>query len=144
MDFHLNFREAALRICVDHSAGGSCRGRVLGRRLSAPLEFSDISDLVLKVDALMDVQKFPQAFQRIRSFKEKELPSVPAAHSREELSSAEAVDSAAGEVTTFLLQVRSRQNASWQGVLDWLDGGALHEFHSTLEFMKLVDSRLRG
>ena len=144
MDFRLNFREAALRVCVDGRERGGFQGRVCGRRLSEPLEFSDISDLVLKVDALMDVQKFPQAFQRIRSFRDKELPEIPAAQSREELSSAEAVENARGELATFLLQVRSRQSASWQGVIDWMDGCPPQEFSSTLEFMKFMDGRLRG
>lgn len=143
MDLRLNFREAGLRVCIDGTEHGGFQGRVLGRRLSEPLHFSDISEMVLKLDALMDVQKFPQAFQRIRSFTEKEQPAVPAVRSKAELSSAEEVEAARGEVATFLLQVFSRQNASWQGRIDWLDGTPAQEFHSTLECMKLMDARLR-
>ena len=142
MSIRLNYQSAALRVCVDGTEGGRFSGRVVGQRLSTPILFSDINDFVVQVDALLDVQKFPQAFQRIRSFTDKDLPAVPAVQTKEELSDSDAVNSEHGSVMTFLLQIFSRKNASWQGMLDWMDGSEKQRFNSTLELFKFIDARL--
>ena len=135
-----NYQAAALRVCVD---GDGFSGRVVGQRVRSAICFSDINDFVLRVDALLDVQKFPQAFQKIRTFTEKERPQVPAVLTQEQLSSPEEVDAQTGRRATFLLLIRSRQNASWQGRIEWLDGSSAQTFGSTLEFMKQVDAHLQ-
>ena len=94
MAIQLNYQAAALRVCVDTAEAGCYGGRVVGQRLSDPIHFRDITDFVTQVDALLDAQRFPQAFQRIRSFTDKSLPDVPAVTSKEEMSAAE---SAAGD-----------------------------------------------
>lgn len=130
-----NYQTAALRICVD---GEGFNGRIVGQRVYSPIQFSDINDFVTQVDALLDAQNFPRAFQQIRSFTGKEQPDVPAALSPEQLSLAEEVAGQNGRRATFQLLIRSRQNASWQGYIDWLDGQNPQSFDSTLEFMKLL------
>ena len=95
------------------------------------------------MDALLDVQKCPQAFQRIRSFTDKDSPDVPAVLTKEDMISTDEIQAALGTAATFMLQIFCRQNASWQGAIDWLDGGERQRFSSTLELLKLVDNRLR-
>ena len=130
-----NYQTAALRICVD---GDGFTGRIVGQRVYSPIHFSDINDFVTQVDALLDAQNFPRAFQQIRTFTDKEQPEVPAALSPEQLSRADDVAGQTGRRATFQLLIRSRQNASWQGCIDWLDGSEKKDFGSTLEFMKLL------
>lgn len=143
MSIRLNYQQSALRVCLDSAEDGAFRGRILSLRLSAPINFFDITDFISQVDALLDVQKFPQAFQRIRSFTDKNSPHVPAVLSKEDMLSSEDVQAALGSAATFMLQIFSRQNASWQGAIDWLDGSERQRFSSTLELLKLVDNRLR-
>lgn len=142
MAIRLNYQSAALRVCVDKADGGRFCGRIVGQRLSTPITFTDINDFVVQVDALLDAQRFPQAFQRIRSFTDKDVPFVPAAQTKEELSDSDVVNSAYGSVATFSFQVFSRKNASWQGCIDWMDGSGRRPFDSTLEFLKFVDDQL--
>ena len=144
MAIQLNYQAAALRVCVDTTEDGRYGGRVVSQRLSDPIHFRDITDFVTQIDALLDVQRFPQAFQRIRSFTDKGLPDVPAVTSKEEMSAAEEINAARGTVTTFVVHIFSRRNASWQGAIDWLDGSPRVVFDSTLEFLKAVDDRLNG
>ena len=44
---------------------------------------------------------------------------------------------------SFLIQVQFRQNATWQGILEWVEGGRRDRFSSDLEFLKLLERDLR-
>ncbi len=143
MPIQLNYQSAALRVCVDSTADNRICGRIVGQRISEPILFSDITDFLIQVDALLDVQRFPQAFQRIRSFTDKALPEVPAVLVKEELGDPSDVNATYGQEATFLLQISTRKNASWQGFIDWIDGAGRQTFCSTLEFLKLVDNGLQ-
>lgn len=43
---------------------------------------------------------------------------------------------------SFLIQVQFRQNATWQGSIQWLDQKKTQRFRSTLELIQLMDSAL--
>ena len=103
MAFRLNYQSAALRVCVDEAGGGKFQGRVVSQRLSAPMVFHDV-DFFTQIDAILNEQKYPQAFQRVRTFSEKRSLEVPVALSEEEMSDPESVDCADGRVTTFLMK----------------------------------------
>ena len=134
-----NYQAAALRVCLDDR---SFVGRIEGQRVREPIYFSDINDFMVQVDTLLDVQKFPRAFQKIRSFTEKEQPDVPAVLSENQLREVGEEDLQPGKYATFNLLIRTRQNASWQGQVDWLDGQPPLQFESTLEFVKQLCKRL--
>ena len=56
--------------------------------------------------------------------------------------SADTVTDAHGLVYTFEVSVTSRRNASWQGMVDWLDGEGRQEFSSALELIKLIEEHV--
>jgi hypothetical protein len=144
----LNYNRTKLRICVDGIDGGAVNGRVFSQRLKEPFVFTDLSNLVLRLDRLMDEQNYPQAFQRKRTF----MTAAPASKkNRDETAredddrpylDAETVEGAAGKKATFELQVLSRQNTNWQGFVDFLDGAGRREFESDLEFFAMVNETL--
>ena len=45
-----------------------------------------------------------------------------------------------GEKGTFVIYVKYRQNATWQGEMLWLEGNLKISFRSVLELLKLIDS----
>lgn len=137
---NLNDPSAALRLCVDSAEQGRLSGLVYSQRLTEPLPFSDVGSLLLKLDGVLEKQKFPQAFQQARSFTGKE-DDVPAASDPSEGMSAEAVAGAAGRLATLCVHVMSRRNASWQGWVDAPDGGR-QEFSSALELVRLIEERM--
>ena len=138
----IDHQNGAIRICVDRLEGNRAGGRVLSQRLTAPMAFSDLGSLLLQLESLLERQNFPQAFQRMRSFT-KETPEYPAGLLPEGAMAAEAVTAARGETATFVLRVLTRQNATWQGVLEWLEGEQRNSFSSDLEFLKLLEQDLR-
>lgn len=137
----IDHQNGAIRICVDRMEGNRAGGRVLSQRLTAPMVFSDLGSLLLQLESLLERQNFPQAFQRMRSFT-KETPEYPAGLLPEGAMEAETVAAARGQAATFVLRVLTRQNATWQGVLEWLEEGRRDSFSSDLEFLKLVQTHL--
>ena len=144
-----NHSNTSLQICVDtietrasSTGDGGFGGRIFGRRLKMPLEFFNMTDFLLKIEALMDAQKFPRAFQRARSFRPKDEMSVFAAETPEDGMSAQEVSSASGSRATFSILVISRRDSTWQGRIDKLDGNKAEEFSSVLELIHMIDELL--
>ena len=40
---------------------------------------------------------------------------------------------------SFVVKIQYRQNATWQGTLEWLDGHRTQHFRSTMEMLKLIE-----
>ena len=136
---------SALRICVDGVSDHAAFGRVFSRRLVEVIEFADLSSLFLRLDRLFDRQGFPQAFQRTRVIvHETLLQDAAAAADAASGMSEKTVSAQRGAVATFDLRVISRRNATWQGIVDWLDGSEKQEFFSSLELLHLVNEKLAG
>ena len=68
MSTKLNPKNGLFRICVDQMEDGRLSGRIVSQRLTAPMAFADLGDLLLKVEGVLAAQNFPQASQRIRTF----------------------------------------------------------------------------
>ena len=45
-----------------------------------------------------------------------------------------------GERNTFIVQVKYRQNSTWQGTITWTERNVVRNFRSALELLKLIDS----
>ncbi len=139
----LNHVNAVLRICIDKNNNGQIGGRVFGQRLENTLIFDDLLNFILMIDALLDKQNFPRAFQRRRSFAQQELPSrPPAAEIEGDLMSKDFVEEQLGALATLELSIITRQNTSWQGTIVWQDNKQRQSFKSALEFVRHINKRL--
>lgn len=137
---NLNSPSSFLRVCVDQADGSRISGKVYSQRLTSPMAFSDMGNLILRLDEVLEKQNFPQAFQRSRTFREHEA-HVPAAGDPDEGIPLEEVEKAQGSLATFTLCILSRRNASWQGWVDWMDGSPRQQFASALELIRLAEER---
>ena len=141
---------APLRVCVDRMDPEQITGRVYSQYLTEPVAFKDITDFLMQMEDVFDKLDFPRAFQRKRTFStaEPELPAPAtkklepeqAADQAPKYMEAAFVDSTKGEVMTFLVWVATRQNSSWQGWIDWLDGSPRVDYDSALELIRLIDN----
>ncbi len=137
-----NHMNSALRLCVDSVDDHIIQGRVFSQRFIRPLKFADLGSLVLYLEDVFDEQNFPQAFQQARTFAPYSNDmSIVASEPGDGMTPA-VVRAARGAVATFEVLVISRRSSSWQGSVDWLDGGDRQEFGSYLELLQMIEQKL--
>ncbi|MBQ4354641.1 MAG: hypothetical protein IJC71_07075 [Clostridia bacterium] len=95
--------------------------------------FHGLTQLVLKINDILDCENFPQSFTALRKFQDP--------HNRPQSSPASGY-SEKGAAATFSLRILFRQNASWQGTLAWAEGKQEECFRSVLELIVLLDNAL--
>ena len=95
--------------------------------------FSSLTQLLLQMNACMDVENIPQAFHAVRTF----FP-------RSGFVAGETRDATlcAGKEATFTVNVLYRRNSSWQGKVTWMEKGTTERFRSVLELMHLINSAI--
>lgn len=48
------------------------------------------------------------------------------------------------ESQSFVVEVKSQENHSWQGTITWVEGKKKEHFRSALELIRLIDSTLNN
>ena len=130
-------------ICVDSIRNGDMQGVIWTPYEEKETAFNGNYDLIMQLDNLYDYWDFPQRTASYRTFgkkdRSKDYHNPNSIRKRDEIRN---VKSFRGEKMTFLLQVRFRQHASWQGQVLWAEKKKKLHFRSVLELMKLFDSAI--
>lgn len=137
-----NYMNSYLRFCVDSVQDQQVVGKVFSQRFFSPVAFSDLGSVALFLDEVFDRQRFPQAFQRNRTFMAGEGDLSNVVDEPGQGMTSAVVCAARGRVSTFDVLVLSRRSSSWQGTVHWLDEDTEETFHSFLELIRMIDSRL--
>ena len=95
--------------------------------------FSNLTQMIFLVEELLDSMVFPPRATSMRSF------TAGAAH---RVRAGRAAGGEEKPIASFRLSVLFRQNASWQGNIQWMDDHAATPFRSVLELVQLMDSVL--
>ena len=102
------------------------------------IEFPNLTRLLLLMEEMMDKMGYPQASMLSRRFDKKRRayaePSVKVATVQETQKR--------DAIATFQVKVIFRQNASWQGKINWLNENKEQTFRSVFELIKLMDEAL--
>ncbi|WP_101698115.1 hypothetical protein [Clostridium minihomine] len=113
--------------------------------------FSSELELIQLMDQWMDYLDFPQSTVRFRSFAKRKKNNQKREESSVEhepqnhcgiLKTIEDWDTqkAADNNATFIVRVQQRQNATWQGTVQWAQAGQTQSFQSTLELLMMMNS----
>lgn len=121
-------------ICVDSYQGFVPAGRFYNPSCDSGVAFGSLSQLLVKMQDMLDGMQFPQSFTVTRAFAD------PPGNARSNAPPSETAQ--AGKLATFAVRVLFRQNASWQGSVSWLEGNRESPFRSVLELILLMDSAL--
>lgn len=98
--------------------------------------FSGAADLLLKMDRMYDELSLPKAafsgrrFGKMKNIQKKEKAGECKLDIREPDREKSAV---------FIIKVRFRQNATWQGQIEWINENRIQYFRSELELLRLMD-----
>ena len=129
-----------MSICIDEGENHKKRGRCYHRYSVRPIVFTDLNDLLITADRLMDRIGYPQASTRSRNFFDigRDITEKGA----KQVRTADDILNESGKKATFVVNVQYRQNATWQGKVLWAEAGRSCNFRSALELLKLIDGAL--
>lgn len=119
-------------VCIDSYQNGAIAGRFYNSYLESGVEFDNLIQFLLEMDAALDAMSFPQSFTTTRTFAPAPKPSAGPPGS----------DVQTGKLATFAIRIIFRQNASWQGSITWMEGEQEQSFRSALELIFLMDNAL--
>ncbi len=125
------------KILVNQTTNYNISGILYNEYYQLTIPYHGIRELFSSLDQFFDRVKFPQSSHKYRTFgivqnKRKEVLNMK----REKL------EVETGDKATFTVHVQFRQNASWQGTIQWIEGNKNQRFRSELEMLKLMTNAI--
>lgn len=130
-------------VCVDGVENGDIYGRYFHRYKKEETFFPDSATLVIEMERFYDAIGYPQAATKTRKFMEREREKVPAKEHMTVIYDSQTLMQFRGKLATFLVGVTSRQNASWQGDVVWMEQQIRKHFCSDMELVVFVDDAVK-
>jgi hypothetical protein len=112
------------------------RGWVHSDYFDKNISFADCFAMLKAMDQLYDTLSFPQKTFAPRTFRVAEREKSDVKEMEFDMTNEESH-------TTFVVQVKFRQNATWQGSIHWVEKNQTRNFRSTLEMIKLIDDSMQ-
>lgn len=127
-------------ICMDDYHAGNMKGRLFNPYCEQHPPFMNCLELVRMMERMMDNFAFPQpCFNERTFFRAQEQRAQPAGKEPQRKMSDEVFEDERGAKATFIVQIRFRRNATWQGTIEWVEKKQCRYFRSELEMLKLMD-----
>lgn len=130
-----SFPPNMIRLCIDQY-DDDIKGRMYSKMDAEPLRFENCCEMLLKADAMFDQYGYPQSFFDKKNFiegREKGRYVSPKA-----LQSDEMMNSQEGKLCTLDVLIRSRRQASWQGIVKTINGSPPEKFQSGMELLGCI------
>ncbi len=112
-------------------------GAIFNPFIGEKIYFENALQLMLITENLLDFIGFPQKSMDKRTVYEETNINYLNNDNKPDFSSFK-------PIATFELEVIFRQNASWQGVLNWVDKNSIYSYRSFLELLTLLDNILQN
>ena len=130
-------------VCEDGVENGDIYGRYFHRYKKEETFFPDSATLVIEMERFYDAIGYPQAAIKTRKFIERKGGRIPAKEHMAVISDSQTLMQFRGKLATFLVGVTSRQNASWQGDVVWMEQQIRKHFCSDMELVVFVDDAVK-
>lgn len=126
-----------IRLCID-GYDDEIKGRIYSKMCDEPMEFDNCCEMLMKADELFEQIGYPQSFCDSRNFitgtakGHYELPGQP-------LINDEVLQKQEGQLCTLDVLIRSRRQASWQGIIKNEHDSPTHEFSCGMELLRYIE-----
>lgn len=134
-------RSSAVIVQLEKNDHLDISGKIYSQYYHTGTDFSGVHEFLNACEDLFNTLVCPQPSVAERSFRKKyavaNLKTVEAVEDMDQLLQNK-------EKNTFVINVLFRQNASWQGNIQWVNQNKTQSFRSTLELLKLMDSALES
>jgi hypothetical protein len=134
-------------ICVgiDRCENGDFIGRVWEPYDASAFEFTGINEMVIHMDDLYDRWNYPQRALNERSFMRTHAVTRSGNIRTSDFEQKiERLQKMRGNMGTFIIQVKFRQHATWQGVVVWAEENKRGKFQSAMELIQLMDHAINN
>lgn len=123
------------KVTITSYSGDNVRGVVNNDYYNKSFLFSDLFEMVKILESLYTSMFFPQHSFDERRFTNKSPSNII-------IRKADEIKLCDQAKATFILHIKFRQNATWQGSINWVEENKTQNFRSTLEMIKLIDEAL--
>ena len=127
-------------VCIDEFVGNEVIGKFYHCFSVEPVVFKTSLGMINSLEKVMDMIDYPQKTTKNRIFNESKLNEVNKVKELKKIMSQTDVMNNRGEKATFIVEIKYRENATWQGTVKWVEENKEHNFRSALELIKLIDS----
>lgn len=128
-------------IYVDNYDNKCVRGRFYHPTFGRAKRFYSLIELIKMMEKLFDDVSYPTANMQMRKFQPEIFHIDKESYGNQNGVSMHYLEQK-GKLVTFSVKVQFRRNASWQGVICWIDKNKEEYFRSTLEMIMLMDNAL--
>lgn len=139
---NLTSNAALIVITVEKVEDGVVSGNLYNAYLPMPIPFTSLESMLIKMNGVYDRLGYPQAGFEMRSFYKAE--SVKNQEPLQQYWDIGTYAEGKGTKAVFYVQVRYRQQATWQGTVVWREGRREENFRSALELLFLIHSALEA
>lgn len=130
-----------MNVCVDEIREGGPVGYLYNKYSIEGIRFGSVFDLLQQMELVFEMSGYPQSTTQTRRFGATEN-SIQDKKKVEQMVKAEEVLEKSGELASFVIHVKYRQNSTWQGDIFWAEKQEKRYFRSALEMLKLIDNAL--
>ena len=128
-----------IHVCIDDYNGYQIGGRAYNNTIESPILFSDIQDLILKMDDIFNRNGNPQSSQVKRTFQGK-TPTYGYQNKPKVLNDFEQFLKIHGKILDIDVVVKSRGKSTWQGSVLYQNEEI--QFQTLLDFIKIIEGKL--
>lgn len=114
-------------VYVDSYENNVLCGRFANPYLKGIHKFTSLADFIVKMEGVINIIDLPETCAADCGYRKNFHDSIIMR----------------GKKDTFSINIRFRQNDSWQGTISWLETNHKQNFRSVLELILLLDSALR-
>lgn len=129
-------------ICVNFIKENNLNGEIYHKYSEFCIPFHSSIELFHLLEKEMDRIGYPQDTTQKRFFKSQRHQRHQSQNTQKELElfmkDNDVLDHK-GSKATFVIEIKYRENSTWQGTVNWVEGNQTQNFRSALELIRLMD-----
>lgn len=126
-----------MSVCIEQRENYDYQGVLIHDATGRAWRFCSIVQMIQIYESFCNSIGYPQSTHQLRSLSEKPRDGRKGL---EELALPD--EEVPLHKPTFVIQLKYRQNASWQGSIRWIEGNVERNFRSMLELLKLIEGAI--
>jgi hypothetical protein len=137
LGYTVKLSHSQILITVGSESDTALQGCIFSGYYGKYMEFHDANELLMEMQELCDSVQYPQSTFKCRTFGVKHRKQV--IRRAGDFVDEDINEEVEQDKATFLVHIQFRQNATWQGSINWVEKDRTQNFRSALEMLRLID-----